>query len=59
MDATHGLSIQGYDVDLYLDVGETKTAEFIAEEVGTFAMYCSIPCGVGHSSMTGTFIVEE
>lgn len=41
-----------------LNTGETETVEFIANKVGTFEYYCSIP---GHRllGMKGNLIVEE
>lgn len=41
-----------------LNTGETETVEFVANKVGTFEYYCSIP---GHRllGMKGNVIVEE
>lgn len=60
IDNEHGLAIPEYDVDLKLNPSEEpKTAVFVAEKAGEFAMFCSTPCGSGHSSMKGQLIVEE
>lgn len=58
IDIPHGLAIEGYDVNLYLDGVRPKTIEFIADKTGTFTIYCSVVCGSGHSSMRGKLIVE-
>lgn len=57
-DVPHGLTIDEFGVNLYLDGLRSKTAEFIADKRGEFKFYCSVPCGKGHSSMRGKFIVR-
>ncbi|MBI4153814.1 cupredoxin domain-containing protein [Candidatus Woesearchaeota archaeon] len=57
-DVKHGLTIREYGVDLELEPGEEQTAVFVADKKGTFEMFCSVPCGSGHSSMQGQLIVE-
>lgn len=58
VDVPHGLSIPGYSVNLYLDGLREQTVEFIADKKGTFSFGCSVPCGVGHSSMGGQLVVN-
>lgn len=58
IDVPHGLTIDGYNINLYLDGLRPQTVEFVADKPGTFTMYCSVPCGSGHGSMRGKFIVE-
>ena len=58
LDTPHGLAINEFGVNLYLDGLSSKTAEFVADKTGTFTFYCNIPCGSGHSSMRGRLIVK-
>ncbi len=58
VDVPHGLAIEGYGINLYLNGLKPQIAEFVADKSGTFAMYCSVPCGSGHSSMRGTLVVN-
>lgn len=56
-DSRHDLVIDGYN--LRTDVigpGKTDTIEFVADKVGTFEYYCSLP---GHKAqgMTGKLVV--
>jgi cytochrome c oxidase subunit II len=57
-DVSHGYSISEFGVHSSFSSGETKTVEFVADKKGTFTTKCSVPCGSGHGSMTGTLIVE-
>ncbi|MFC4411710.1 hypothetical protein ACFOZY_15060 [Chungangia koreensis] len=50
----HGVGIDGYDVE----VTGGETVEFVADKAGEFEYYCSVMCGTGHDSMTGTLIVS-
>lgn len=53
-EGMHGIAIDGLDVEIDGD-GE---ASFTPTEPGEYTIYCSIPCGQGHSSMTSTLIVQ-
>ncbi len=57
-DVPHGLFLVDFGVDMSLDNKTPVTAEFIADKVGTFTFACSIPCGSGHGSMKGSFVVR-
>ena len=57
-DVAHGFSLSEFGVGLFVDGGKTVTVEFVADKVGIFSFFCSVPCGSGHGSMRGTFIVE-
>ena len=59
LDAAHGLKLPEFSLDLKPAVGETATAEFVADKVGSFTFSCHVFCGSGHGGMKGTFIVEE
>ncbi|MBP9718245.1 cupredoxin domain-containing protein [Candidatus Gracilibacteria bacterium] len=58
-DEMHGLAIAEFGVNLTVNVGETKTATFIANKTGVFTMFCSVYCGGGHGGMRGTLTVTE
>ena len=50
----HGLAIDNFDIDIQ---GEGE-ATFTPEEPGRYNIYCSVPCGEGHTDMTATLIVQ-
>jgi heme/copper-type cytochrome/quinol oxidase subunit 2 len=56
-DVTHGLTIDGYPVDLRSEPGQTARATFIAGRAGVFRLRCSVACGNLHPFMTGKFMV--
>ncbi len=57
-DVTHGIFIKAFNVNEVLSPGKATTIEFTASSKGTFPLVCSVPCGSGHGSMTGSLIVE-
>ncbi|MGI9585720.1 MAG: Sec-dependent nitrous-oxide reductase [Acidimicrobiia bacterium] len=57
-DATHGLAVPGYNINLSLEPGETATMEFDATMDGTFPFYCTEFCSALHLEMAGYFLVE-
>ena len=56
-DVAHGLSIDGYPVDLHAEPGRTARVSFTAGRPGSFKLRCSIACGNLHPFMTGRFQV--
>lgn len=58
VEGEHGLAIREFNVDVQVNEGETKSAEFVADKKGSFMLYCSVYCGAGHKEMKGVFIVE-
>jgi len=54
VEGMHGIAIDEFDVNIEGD-GE---AVFTPEEPGEYTIYCSIPCGEGHSDMVATLIVQ-
>ncbi len=56
-DVAHGLTIDGYPVDLRAEPGQTARVTFVATRAGTFKLRCSIACGNLHPFMTGKFVV--
>ncbi|MBI5635365.1 hypothetical protein HY993_00185 [Candidatus Micrarchaeota archaeon] len=56
---THGFSLPAFNVDLTpIGVGEEKTAEFTANQSGSFEFFCNLYCGEGHSRMKSTLTVN-
>ena len=52
-DVVHGLYVDGYDLNMTADPGQTATLSFIADRPGTFRLRCSVTCGAFHPFMTG------
>lgn len=50
----HGAEIVGLDINLDKDNAE---AEYTFTEPGEYEIICSIPCGIGHATMTAKLIV--
>ena len=57
-DITHGFAINGYDLNMEVQPGQTNTIEFTAEKAGTFPLYCTNFCSALHQEMTGYFLVK-
>ena len=58
VDVTHGFALLDFDIIERLSPGKTVEVEFVADKTGTFSFFCSVPCGAGHSKMSGTLIVK-
>jgi heme/copper-type cytochrome/quinol oxidase subunit 2 len=56
-DVAHGLTIDGYPVDLHAEPGQTAQVTFVAARPGTYKLRCSVACGNLHPFMTGKFVV--
>lgn len=52
-DVVHGLYIDGYDLSLEADPGQTATLTFIADKPGSFRFRCNVTCGAMHPFMIG------
>lgn len=57
-DMLHGLGIAGYDINLVMDPGETKTVSFKADRRGVFPFYCTNFCSAMHQEMQGYLLVR-
>lgn len=57
-DATHGLAIPAYNIQLSIDPGETVTVQFVATKAGAFSHYCTEFCSALHLEMQGWILVE-
>ena len=56
-DVVHGLYIDGYDISIKADPGETTTLTFVADKPGSFRFRCNITCGAMHPFMIGKLSV--
>lgn len=56
-DVTHGLYLDGYDVDLVAVPGRASRATFVADRPGKFRLRCSKVCGTLHPFMLGELLV--
>jgi heme/copper-type cytochrome/quinol oxidase subunit 2 len=52
-DVVHGLYVDGYDISIQADPGQTKTLSFIADKPGSFRFRCNVTCGAMHPFMIG------
>lgn len=58
IDTTHGFSLPDFSINERLEPNQPVTVEFVADKTGAFTFRCSVPCGSGHGSMSGTLIVK-
>jgi nitrous-oxide reductase len=52
-DVVHGLYLDGYDLKISADPGQTAELTFIADQAGSFRFRCSVTCGDLHPFMIG------
>ncbi len=52
-DVVHGLYIDGYDLSVEADPGQTETLTFTADKPGSFRFRCNVTCGAMHPFMIG------
>ncbi len=57
-DELHGFAINEYNINLVIDPGETKTADFVADKAGVFPFYCTNFCSALHQEMQGYLLVK-
>ncbi len=57
-DATHGLAIPFYNINLSIEPGESITFEFDAIRPGVFSFYCTEFCSALHLEMMGYMMVQ-
>lgn len=58
VDATHGFTLQGQNISLSIEPGETDTFTFVADKAGTYPYYCVEFCSALHLEMVGYLLVE-
>lgn len=56
-DVVHGLYVDGYNVSVEADPGQTATLTFIADKPGSFRFRCNVTCGAMHPFMIGKLTV--
>ena len=56
-DVVHGLYVDGYDISIEADPGQTKTLSFVADKPGSFRFRCNVTCGAMHPFMIGKLTV--
>lgn len=57
-DELHGFGMPGYNFNLVIDPGETKTVTFKADKAGVFYYYCTNFCSALHQEMQGYMVVK-
>jgi nitrous-oxide reductase len=57
-DATHGFTIDSYNLHTSLEPGKHVNMEFVADRAGVFPLYCTEFCSALHLEMAGYFLVE-
>ena len=58
-DAVHGLYVDGYDVSVESDPGQTATLTFVADRPGSYRFRCNVTCGALHPFMIGKLTVGD
>lgn len=56
-DVVHGLYVDGYDISVEADPGQTATFMFVATKTGSFRFRCNVTCGAMHPFMIGKLTV--
>ena len=56
-DVVHGLYMDGYDISIEADPGQTATLTFVADKPGSFRFRCNVTCGAMHPFMIGKLTV--
>jgi heme/copper-type cytochrome/quinol oxidase subunit 2 len=56
-DVVHGLYVDGYDVSVEADPGQSTTLTFVADKPGPFRFRCNVTCGAMHPFMIGKITV--
>lgn len=56
-DVVHGIYIDGYDLSVEADPGQTQTLTFVADKPGSFRFRCNVTCGAMHPFMIGKLTV--
>ncbi|MBV6395076.1 MAG: Nitrous-oxide reductase [Anaerolineales bacterium] len=56
-DVVHGLYVDGYDISVEADPGQSATLTFVAARSGSFRFRCNVTCGAMHPFMIGKLTV--
>ncbi|HXF95259.1 MAG TPA: Sec-dependent nitrous-oxide reductase [Gemmatimonadales bacterium] len=57
-DMLHGFGLAGYNINVVVDPGETKTIAFRAAKAGVYPFYCTNFCSAMHQEMQGYLLVK-
>jgi len=57
-DVVHGLYVDGYDISVETDPGQSAILTFIADKPGSFRFRCNVTCGAMHPFMIGKLTVD-
>ncbi|HEX8909710.1 MAG TPA: Sec-dependent nitrous-oxide reductase [Anaeromyxobacteraceae bacterium] len=57
-DELHGFGLLGYNKNIVIDPGETKTVTIKADKAGVFPYYCTNFCSALHQEMQGYLVVK-
>jgi cytochrome c oxidase subunit II len=57
-DVTHGLFIEGTNINMMIIPGQIVEENHTFDKPGTYTFMCHEYCGVGHQTMSGKIIVE-
>lgn len=58
-DVVHGLYVDGYDMSVEADPGQSATLTFVADKPGSFRFRCNVTCGAMHPFMIGKLTVGD
>lgn len=56
-DVVHGIYLDGYDLEVTADPGQTARLSFVADKPGSFRFRCSVTCGELHPFMIGKLAI--
>ena len=56
-DVVHGLYVDGYDLFVEADPGQSATLTFTADKPGSYRFRCNVTCGAMHPFMIGKLTV--
>lgn len=56
-DVVHGLYVDGYDISVEADPGQSAILTFVADKPGSFRFRCNVTCGAMHPFMIGKITV--
>jgi len=58
LDATHGLAVDRYNINLSVEPGRTCNVSFVADRAGVYPYYCTEFCSALHLEMAGYLLVK-
>ena len=58
-DVVHGLSMDGYNLEVTADPGQVARLTFVADRQGSFRFRCTVTCGNMHPFMIGKLEVGQ